>query len=457
MKSPWRCASVVMALGVAGACGGASGVQGTAEVHAPIVNGQGSARAVSLSARQALAIGAVLTDDGTGDWYNFCTGTLVAPDVVLTAAHCVLDDRGRTSPVSQLAFVLGDDSAAPVASARVRAVHVHPGYAETDDTAEYDVAILQLQRALTQAEPLAVNCGALASSSFVGRTLQMVGYGDTATRGSNNTRKWWASEAVVSLGSYDFTVDGGGNTGVCTGDSGSPALWSMSGQVRIVGVLSWGDLACGNQDHFGRTDHTCSFVTPFLPATPTPAPGPVDTGNACVIEGVTFSGATLQQALHFMETMTCTECDAVLDSRTCEDAINNPDQCTIGSTCTGCSDDDTRTDGVSCAELSGYAYFGTAGAQALYDHVTSGGGTGSTPVVGPDVTVEGVVFSAAQAAATLQLVNSATLAALDDDVPLDARAAQGIVSGRPFTSLEQVAAVPYVGPTALSDLRAFPH
>ena len=55
----------------------------------------------------------------------------------------------------------------------------------------------------------------------------------------------------------------------------------------------------------------------------------------------------------------------------------------------------------------------------------------------------------------LDLANTAPLAVLDDEVGLDARAAQNIVDRRPFATLDELDAVPYVGPTALEALRAY--
>lgn len=51
--------------------------------------------------------------------------------------------------------------------------------------------------------------------------------------------------------------------------------------------------------------------------------------------------------------------------------------------------------------------------------------------------------------------STTTLEVLANDVKLDARAAKGLVDGRPFASLAQVDAVPYVGAVALAKLDAF--
>jgi DNA uptake protein ComE-like DNA-binding protein len=69
------------------------------------------------------------------------------------------------------------------------------------------------------------------------------------------------------------------------------------------------------------------------------------------------------------------------------------------------------------------------------------------------VTVEEVTFTPAQAQAVLALVNSATEQHLDLVVGLDRRAAGNILEARPFESLEALAAVSYVGRSAMEKLR----
>jgi len=428
---------------LAAGCGDAADFGARAPVEsAPIVNGTASPSVVNLTALQRLAVGAVLTRDGR-DWTNTCTGTLITRDVVLTAAHCVVDDNGNPVSPADVAFALGDDAAQPRESANAQQIHVHPGYDEDGMSAQNDVAILVLEGSLAGAEPLPINCHTLTQSALVGRAVQNVGYGDTDTDGSDNTRKWWSAQKVVALSSFDFTVDGNGETGVCSGDSGGPSLWTMNGNVHVVGVLSWGDAECGYRDHFARVDAHCPFIQDFLPAEQPATP----TTQACSIDGVTLDGPTLQRALTFLETMTCQSCDAVLDARTCEDAINDPAQCQVGAACTQCGDTDTRSNGVSCAELAGYAYVGASAARALISHVNS-----LTPVT---TEIEGVTFTGEDITRVLDLVNRAEAAELDDTVGLDSRAASGIVDARPFSTLEALAAVSYVGSSALAALLAY--
>lgn len=68
--------------------------------------------------------------------------------------------------------------------------------------------------------------------------------------------------------------------------------------------------------------------------------------------------------------------------------------------------------------------------------------------------VEGVAFTEEEEVLALALANTATLDELDLDLELDRRAAEGIVKGRPFVELDEVAEVDFVGPASLERLRA---
>jgi V8-like Glu-specific endopeptidase len=422
---------------------------------ASVVNGTRTPTLVSLTAAEQLAVGAIAVRSGSS-WETQCTATLVAPATVVTAAHCVLDDDNDAYALSALRFSIGEDAASPSATFTPTALHVHSGYDPDVDTAAGDVAVLELDPArseLAAVTPLPFNCGALPSSGFTGTSVQTVGYGCTDTDcDSDISRRYWAKEKVTALSTSDFTVDGGGVSGVCFGDSGGPALWQMSdGVVRVVGTLSWGYEPCASEDHFARADGHCAFVGAYVDFDGTGSVPLPDENDGCTVAGVALDAGQRACVLSFFAGMTCQSCDAVLDSRVCEDAIDDAGLCKVGSTCTGCGDGDGRSDGLSCAEIAGYSYLGAAGVQAILTGPCSGqGAAGGEPQV-----VEGVSFTAAEAAAVLALANAAPLETLDDEVGLDSRAAANIVAARPLVDLQALAAVPYVGASALEKLKAY--
>lgn len=67
----------------------------------------------------------------------------------------------------------------------------------------------------------------------------------------------------------------------------------------------------------------------------------------------------------------------------------------------------------------------------------------------------GISRSSYLAYGIVDLANSASLEVLDDDVPLDARAASGILAQRPFEFIEEVDTVPYVGRVAFTNLAGY--
>jgi len=273
------------------------------ETAGGIVRGTTQPTVLALTARQKLAVGALL--DRWEGWSNQCTGTLITPTLVATAAHCVEDLR-----VGDVAFAVGDDAEAPRQSAVAAAIYEHPDY-DTYGDAENDFAVLRFTSPFTSADPIAVNCDALPST-LAGKRLQTAGFGETLTD-DENTRRYWAAVTVQYVTAYDITTYGAGSGG-CYGDSGGPLLASLGGQVRLVGTLSWGD-SCGYTDHYARVDSVCAFLrtVPGFSATPAPAPG----GSSQTVEGVTFSAAQVTSALALANTATEAklDVDVGLDSR----------------------------------------------------------------------------------------------------------------------------------------------
>ncbi|HUS63972.1 MAG TPA: phosphatase domain-containing protein [Kofleriaceae bacterium] len=104
------------------------------------------------------------------------------------------------------------------------------------------------------------------------------------------------------------------------------------------------------------------------------------------------------------------------------------------------------------AEIDAVPRVGEATLQRLLDFAFAGG---FVPA-GDDVlgTYDDVAFTVDQAEAVVSLVNLATLDELDDDIALDARAADAIVEGRPIATVLSLSSLAFVDTSALEKLRA---
>ena len=216
--------------------------------------------ALALSApAQAIVGGAPASNGGVGRSVvtivgsrgNFCSGSLIAPTLVLTAAHCV-------QPGAVYKIVLYGPDKAPQLQDVVR-VAVHPGFKMAEmlaHRATADVALLQLDipakgktPSPTGAPQLPIAAGNPFTIAGVGVTIRGDGKsgGTVRTAGLVATGKPGTLQVRLVDPSTQGASDG---LGACTGDSGGPVFEDQPAGPAVIGVISWstgpqGSAGCG--------------------------------------------------------------------------------------------------------------------------------------------------------------------------------------------------------------------
>lgn len=170
-----------------------------------------------------------------------CSGVAVAPNWVLTAAHCV--DRYNWS---HDLMVLADTVRAGVVAIPVVAVHRHPRY---DRSRDWDVALLRLAGPVPS-PPLPLDSA--APSELVGTDVLAIGYGDTRSASERGWRKRLGRLHVEAADEQLLTMLPAPSM-TCQGDSGGPILREVDADdggdaqgppVVIVGITVEGDPGC---------------------------------------------------------------------------------------------------------------------------------------------------------------------------------------------------------------------
>ena len=197
-----------------------------------------------------------------------CSGTLIAPDAVLTAAHCVMDPNALPS------FTLERDARSPTVVIAPAHAIVHPDWQidrAIDDgpTQFYDIAILRLATPIPNVPPAILASPAEGTRLVEGLMMTMVGYGETIDNDPASAGVKVAAEApIVARSPSEFQISNPGDAQNCYGDSGGPALADIGTGERLMGVVSRGATlapTCDQGSVDTRVDHYMTWIRTEVP------------------------------------------------------------------------------------------------------------------------------------------------------------------------------------------------
>ncbi len=172
---------------------------------------------------------------------NLCTGIVLRPDLVLTAAHCI-------EPGAAYKFYELDAERKPIFYDVTKTV-MHPQYSKTvfdGNRATPDLALLKSAVRLP-ARFLPVSLSTPRNRVAVGERFAVVGYGVTSSKDSHGSGVLRRADLIATgqpgnlqLRLFDPATKGEApGLGACTGDSGGPVYEERDGQRLLYGVVSW--------------------------------------------------------------------------------------------------------------------------------------------------------------------------------------------------------------------------
>ncbi|WP_437819891.1 S1 family peptidase [Sorangium sp. So ce1078] len=193
-----------------------------------------------------------------------CTASLIAPQVLLTAAHCVLPDKINGKTVTAFFGTYSDGEEGTWVN--VVETHYDPEYDHTNKPAGHDVAVAILEEPVT-IQPLPYNRAPM-TEDMVGDPVRLIGFGDDheiwgfgGVKHHVSTIVNTVTPTLLGLGDRDHHT--------CRGDSGGPALMDVNGVPTIVGVTSFGASQAPSTCTEGwdsRVDISLDFIDQFVNA-----------------------------------------------------------------------------------------------------------------------------------------------------------------------------------------------
>jgi secreted trypsin-like serine protease len=227
----------------------AAGPEPVATVAEPIIGGDADVSDVAVVAVQRASTG------------TLCSGTLVAPSVVLTAAHCLYG-----IPASDLRVLVGDDITTPSQTATAAGVVTYPTYTgeASGVPGGVDLGAVILASPLSVA-PVAVDTA--TSDVGQGTVVTLVGFGVSSTTNADMAGvRRSVTTTVTAVCTRTLTL-GDADADTCFGDSGGAVM--VAG--KLVAVISGGPADCIAPSEQTRLSAHATWVTNVVAGDPSAA------------------------------------------------------------------------------------------------------------------------------------------------------------------------------------------
>jgi secreted trypsin-like serine protease len=190
------------------------------------------------------------------DFIFRCSGTLIAPDVVLTAAHCLNENDGSPIKMEKLTVSFALQEPDDLSGDHVRKViemQSHPQWKPLGpplNPHQNDIALLRLASPAPK-EYVPAQIARTNPPLVAGVGVSLAGYGvssanDLPLRTAGRLRETASKFMDYEADGSEIRLDARDGHASCEADSGSPAFYETQGIVTVIGVDSRGDAQCDN-------------------------------------------------------------------------------------------------------------------------------------------------------------------------------------------------------------------
>lgn len=206
--------------------------------------------------------------------FNFCTVTMISPQHLLTAAHCIHSEVN--TPVEEVVFY-GDNDQDGI-EYQATAWTAHPHYSGGNIA---DIGVVTLANALSNfpTYPYAKS----TEPPILNEAITVVGYGRTSDYlddvGTRRSTPQTISKIIPQL--FAFDGEGGVKGTTCSGDSGGPTFAKRNGVDTVIGVHSTTAVGCIDEGNDERVDFFSDWITEVINGGGTVVPPKKTFGESC--------------------------------------------------------------------------------------------------------------------------------------------------------------------------------
>ncbi|MFN2493916.1 MAG: trypsin-like serine protease [Pyrinomonadaceae bacterium] len=222
-------------------------------------------------------VGAFIVKSPSGEIFPICSGTLITPNVFLTASHCTQYFTNTLAPLGYTAYVSFDKSipfgnltSNKTKLLAVQYVVTNPNYNQSQSDSG-DIGVLILQSNVKGITPATLpTCGLLdqlaaqdllKNSVFTnagyGLQNRVVGGGMPYYQDMNPIPRMYSFSSFNSLNGGYIRLSQNpstGDGGTCFGDSGGPNFLTVNGQQILAAITITGDSVCRSTNVDYRLD-----------------------------------------------------------------------------------------------------------------------------------------------------------------------------------------------------------